>query len=70
MKLPSEEVFLIYFTPLVSCYTPGKRQETSGFLMFSGGIEGDQWHKMVQFVDNCEIVHIYKDIFSLCIVKS
>ena len=32
--------------PLVSFYNPWKDQKTSGFLMFLGGIEGDQWHEM------------------------
>ena len=27
-------------------YTPWKYQKTSGFLMFSGGIERNQWHEM------------------------
>ena len=34
--------------PLVSFYIPWKHQKTSGFLMFSGGIERDQWHEMDQ----------------------
>ena len=34
------------FMPMVSFYTPWKHQKTSGFLMFSGAIERDQWHKM------------------------
>ena len=36
----------IYFVPLVCFYTPGKHQEISGFLMFSGGIERDQWYEV------------------------
>ena len=32
--------------PLVSFYTSLKAQKTSGFLMFSEGIETDQWHEM------------------------
>ena len=32
--------------PLVPLYTPSKHQKTSGFLLFSGGIERDQWHEM------------------------
>ena len=31
---------------LVSFYTPWKHQKTSGFLMFSGGIEKEHWHEM------------------------
>ena len=37
---------LTHFMPLVSFYASWKRQKTSGFLMFLGGIEGDQWHEM------------------------
>ena len=32
--------------PLVSFYTPWKYEKTSRFLIFSGGIERDQWHEM------------------------
>ena len=38
--------YLTHFMPLGSFYTPGKYQKTRGFLMFSGGIETDQWHEM------------------------
>ena len=31
--------------PLISFYTP-RKQKIRGFLMFSGGIERDQWHEM------------------------
>ena len=31
---------------LISFYTPWKHKKTIGFLMFLGGIERDQWHKM------------------------
>ena len=34
--------------PLASFYTPWRHQKISGFLMFSGGIERDQWHKIGQ----------------------
>ena len=37
---------LTRFMPLISFYTPRKHQKTRGFLMFSGGIERDQWHEM------------------------
>ena len=37
---------LTHFMPLVSFYIPWKLQKTRGFLMFSGGIEKDQWHEM------------------------
>ena len=39
-------VILTHFMQLVSFYTPWKHEETSGFLIFSGGIERDQWHEM------------------------
>ena len=31
---------------LVSFYTPWKHQKAPAFLMFSEGIERDQWHEM------------------------
>ena len=34
------------FMPLVSFYTSRKYLKISGFLMFSGGLEKDQWHQM------------------------
>ena len=34
------------FVQLISLYTPWKPQKTSGFLMFSGGLEREQWHEM------------------------
>ena len=37
---------LFQFILLVSFYTPKKHQKASGFLMFLGGLERDQWHKM------------------------
>ena len=37
---------LTNFIPLVSFYSLWKRHKNSGFLMFSGGIERDQWHEM------------------------
>ena len=37
---------LTHFMPLVSFDTVCKHQETSGFQLFSGGIERDQWHEM------------------------
>ena len=39
-------VLLTHFMPLISFDTPRKYQKTSGFLMFSWGIERDQWHEM------------------------
>ena len=35
---------LTHFMPLISFDTPWKHQNTSGFLIFSGGIKRDQWH--------------------------
>ena len=34
------------FMPLISFYTPWKHQKTKGFLMFSAGMERDQWHEV------------------------
>ena len=39
---------LTHFMSLVSFDTPGKCQKTKGFVIFSGGIERDQWHEMGQ----------------------
>ena len=36
--------------PLVPFDTPKKHQKTTGFLMFLGGIERDQWHEMSYFL--------------------
>ena len=36
---------LTHFLPLVSFYTPWKHHKTRGFLMFTGGIERDQWYE-------------------------
>ena len=38
---------LTHFILLVSFYTSWKHQKTFSFLMFSRGIERDQWHEMV-----------------------
>ena len=38
--------WLTRFMLLVSFYTPSNHQKTFGFLMFSGGIERDQWDEM------------------------
>ena len=35
---------LTYVMPLVSLYTPWKRQKTIGFLVFLGPMERDQWY--------------------------
>ena len=47
-KIPKyfDHCFLTHFMPLISFYTPWKHQKTSDFLMFSGGIERDQWDEM------------------------
>ena len=37
--------WLTHFMPLVFFYTPWK-QQARGFLMFSGGIEKDQWNEI------------------------
>ena len=44
--------WLTQFTVVLSFYTPWKHQKISGFLMFSGGIENDQWHEMGQCQHN------------------
>ena len=38
--------FLTHYSPVSHFYTPWKRQETFGFLTFSGGIEMWHWTKM------------------------
>ena len=40
------KIFLTHFMPLISFDTPRKHQNTRGFLMFSWGIERDQWYEM------------------------
>ena len=37
---------LTHSIPLVSFYTPWKNQKIPGFLMFSGGLEREQWYEM------------------------
>ena len=37
---------LTHFQPVFHFYAPWKHQKTSGFLMFSGGIEIEHWLKM------------------------
>ena len=46
---------LIHFMPLVSLNTLWKHEKTKGFLMFSGGIERDQWHEMDWFNEFMQI---------------
>ena len=35
--------------PLALFYTPLKHHKTSGFLIFSGGMERDQWHERIKY---------------------
>ena len=37
---------LTHFMPLISLDNPRIHQKTTGFLMFPGGIQRDQWHEM------------------------
>ena len=41
-----EKTYLTHFLLLVSFDTPWKYQKTKVFLMFSVGIERDQWHEV------------------------
>ena len=34
---------------VISFYTPYEHEKASGFLMFSSGIERDQWYEMGQY---------------------
>ena len=45
-----------HFMSLVFFYTPWKYQTISGFLMFSSGIERDQWYEMDQVLDIAIII--------------
>ena len=45
-QLYLEKELIKPFMPLVTLYTPRKYQNTSGFLMLSGGIERDYRHEM------------------------
>ena len=38
---------LTHFNPMFYFYTHRKRQKTFGFLTFSGGIQMEQWAKML-----------------------
>ena len=38
--------------PLISSISPEKNQKNSGSLMFSEGIEKEQWHEMVKKGDS------------------
>ena len=41
---------------LVSFYTLWKHHKISGFLMFSGGIEKDQYHKSLKLLENISTI--------------
>ena len=53
-------LYLTHFMPLVSFYSPWKRQKTSSFLIFLGGIERDQWHEMVWAGDLSHLFYLSK----------
>ena len=44
--ISTESKQLPHIMPVISFYSPWRHQKTSGFEMFSGGIERDQWHEM------------------------
>ena len=45
LKTANNNTRITHFMPLISFHAPLKHQKTRGFLMFSGGIERDQWHE-------------------------
>ena len=45
---------LTHVMPLISFYTPWKRQKTYGFMMISGGVERDQGHEV-----NCGFLRLW-----------
>ena len=47
--IPWSRIPLTNFMPLVSFYTPWKHKKSFDFLLFSGGIETDQWLEMSQY---------------------
>ena len=55
---------LTHFTVLISFYTPWKQQKTYCFLMFSEGIERDQWHEMdeTHFIPTFSFISICSSI--------
>ena len=68
---------LTHFMPLVSFDTPRKHQKTFGFLMFSRGIERDQWNEMRIFFSNTfmkleklkiKISCFFKHNVSICLI--
>ena len=47
-KIALCHILLTHFVPLVS-FTSWKHQKTRGFLIFSGGLERNQWHDIGWF---------------------
>ena len=45
-RLTARHFAVTHFQPMFHFYIPRKHQKTSGFLMFSGGIEVEHWLKM------------------------
>ena len=45
----TDKLSLTHFMLLVFFDTPRKYQRNNDFLIFSGGIERDQWHEMTQY---------------------
>ena len=43
-------MILTYFSPMFHFYTPGKRLEAKGFLMFSGNVEMGYWARLVKLL--------------------
>ena len=50
--------------PLVSFYAPLKHPKTIDFLIFSGGIERDQWHEMGQVL-NMRSLKVTQSLFKV-----
>ena len=46
MSQTPEYILITHFMPLITFDQWHEMAETSGFLMFSGGIKRDQWHEM------------------------
>ena len=49
-------------TPMLHCHTTSKRQETSGFLTFSGGMAMEHWLKIVSVGQE---FHVYMRLISV-----
>ena len=63
-----------HFMPVASFYTSWKYQKTKGFLMFSGRIERDQWHKnvLIDIFSTWHILSLFtliRFLFSICISR-